>query len=395
MLRFTLRQMRLSLRHLMAGAVAVMVATAFIAAVMAGSGVMRQTIENIMAQPYAKADLVIARGDFPAPQRLPATAVEDAKASPAVADAFLPVAFGGEAATDSLNEWVSVRAVSTDPALATWPADEGREPIDLGEASVGSSLAKRLDLAIGGQFDLTVAVYPRQSDPIASDTEPAETTEDDSAEETDGGSTASAEGGAAEATEGDSTASAEGGAAEATQGDSTAAAEGEAWTWTEGDSAEGTVDLAYPEPETHVARLTVTGLFDDSGPSFSTRPQVQTPLATIELLGLLDGDEWAYDTGSMLISLRPEVEDTPAVRAEVAEALAAAWAGTSWAEYCGDSLQAHVDASFLGGTPMLDCAVWVMSPAEAARERARAEFGDVDLARAVALVFGLVSLLTA
>ncbi|MDR2378501.1 MAG: hypothetical protein LBD70_03635, partial [Bifidobacteriaceae bacterium] len=161
MLRFTLRQLRMSLRQAVGGAMSIVVATAFIAAAMAGSTVMDRTIENIMAEPYAGADLVVGRADFYDIQYLPPTAADDAAAIDGVRRAFQSVmVVAAQVDAGDRSELTEFRATSTDTGLATWPVGQGRQPQGADEASLAKSLAERLGIGLGDQIAVTVLVYP-------------------------------------------------------------------------------------------------------------------------------------------------------------------------------------------------------------------------------------------
>jgi putative ABC transport system permease protein len=343
--------MRASLRQLAGGATAIVVATAFIAAAMAGSAVMSATMHNIMKEPYARADLVIASDFFPTPnQRLPGGSAEDARANDLVADAFSAVELSADASFGERSEWISLRAVSTEASLATWPASEGREPTAAGEASVAESVADRLGLALGDQFEVTVNVEPAEVAVYSEGSEPSP------------GATAGDAG--AEPTASDNE-------------DDPVVAEAAA------------ADL----PQERSRALTVTGLFDDSSPSFSTRPEVQTPLATIKELGVLDGASWGYASGSLLIDLAVGAPDSPETRAQLGEALASTWTAQGWANHCEDGLAVEPGPGKAATGRQPGCTLLVMSPDQAAELRAAA-YGEVTMVTSVALIFGLVSLLT-
>ncbi|MDR2566925.1 MAG: hypothetical protein LBC97_12910, partial [Bifidobacteriaceae bacterium] len=304
MLGFTLRQLRMSLRQVAGGAMAIVVATGFIAAAMAGSAVMNDTVDNIMREPYAGADLVVGRADYYDAQYLPPTAADDVLADPQVADAFRSVAISGEASADKRREWVMMRSASNAPAFAAWPVDQGREPSKAGEASVAASLAKRLRVGVGDQIDLAVTVF---GEPVATDL-------------------AAAGGGSDEpslAGEADAQAATELTASPAPVDEEEAAA---------GQDEPPVEEPAYEE---RVTALTVTGLFDDSAPTFLTsRPNILTPPETLALLGVDQANADYSVPGALLIDLADGVEDSPQVRQQIFDTVSAAWQGTDWAAEC-------------------------------------------------------------
>ncbi|MDR2566823.1 MAG: ABC transporter permease [Bifidobacteriaceae bacterium] len=342
MFGFTLRQLRMSLRQVAGGAMAIVVATGFIAAAMAGSAVMNDTVDNIMREPYAGADLVMGRADYYDAQYLPPTAADDVLADPAVADAFRSVTVSAEASADKRSEWVTLRSASNAPAFATWPVGQGREPSSLGEASLAESLAKRLRVGVGDQIELAVTVF---GDPVATDLAVAGSGSDELA-------------------------------ASAAPVDAEEAA------------------AAVAEPAESVTALTVTGLFDDSAPTFLTsRPNIQTTPETLALLGVDQANADYYTPGALLIDLAAGVEDSPQVRQQIFDTVSAAWQGTDWAAECpeGFKLLSKGDQWRHGNYDL--CSVLVMSPREAGSIRSSQNF-DSAVLTGVVVVFGLVSLLT-
>ncbi|MDR1441422.1 MAG: ABC transporter permease [Bifidobacteriaceae bacterium] len=360
MFRFTLLQLRASLRHLAGGAVAIVVATAFIAATMAGAAVMDGTMVNILREPYTQADLVVARGDFPDYMSLPHVGADEVKATAAVAEAFSPIELGAEAILGDRNEWVALRTISPGLALGRYPSEEGTEPTRAGEASIAKGLARRLGASPGDQINLAVTVVTDSSaDVIGVDQPDAHTAFPDKTGQPS--PAASAELG--------------------TQADQTAQE-------SPGDSGEDP-----PESVSRTTALTVTGIFDDSLPSFASRPQIQTPTATIEQLGVLDGVPSGFSTKSLLITLADGAQDTPAVRQEIADATTAAWSTTEWVDVCAGSHSIALTPSEVPHDGDSACSVLVMSPDQAATMRL-SRFTGGDAIKAVALVFGLVSLMT-
>ncbi|MDR1633425.1 MAG: ABC transporter permease [Bifidobacteriaceae bacterium] len=371
MLRFTLRQLRMSLRQIAGGAMAIVVATGFVAAAMAGSSVLDRTVANIMMEPYAGADLVVGKIDFDDTQNLPTTAADDALALDAVQDAFLPIATSGDMSAGDRTEWVRLRTLSAAPEFATWPVMTGREPVRSGEASLASSLAQRLRVGIGDEVEFSV-----WSVPIGTTTVSVATQSDGAdarADETEGG----------EAPE--QTASAQGNSSPPPE----ASAENEAAA-----SADPVEEVAiYAEPELKTVLLTVTGLFDDSVTTFATgRPSVLTPMATLEELGLFGEVSPDYQPGALMLELGPQAEDSPLIRQQIFESLAAAWSGSTWAAECpeGLALQTSPARWQLGQTSA--CEMLVMTPEQAASVRGAAN--QSYIVKIVAIIFGLVALLT-
>jgi putative ABC transport system permease protein len=158
------------------------------------------------------------------------------------------------------------------------------------------------------------------------------------------------------------------------------------------DAAE--TDALVWEPTPATADLTVTGLFDDSAPTFSTsRPGAQAPIATFDQLGVLQGDLSTRNPGALLIELEDGAEDSPALRQAIFDSLAAAWQTSDWAAECPAGLVPKLAPGPWAPAVNQLCAMLIMSPRQAAAVRA-SEYLDDEMIKAVVAVFALVSLMT-
>ncbi|MDR0591909.1 MAG: ABC transporter permease [Bifidobacteriaceae bacterium] len=385
MFRFTLRQLRRSLRQVIGGAMAIVVATGFIAATLAGSAVMSRTIQNVQKEPYAGADLVVGRADYYDAQYLPAGAADAARGLALVGEVFQPVQVTGEVRSGSGGEWGYVRTISNQAALGAWPASEGREPAAVGEATMAASVAERLKVALGDEVELALEIYSTSADTVwEADSEPDGGASGDQPE---AGAAAEAEA-AASGTDGEAGLDQADGGAEAELAASDADGDGQAG----GES----VAEVY-EPSWRTATLQVTGLFDDSVASFFTnRPTLLTTPETVAALGLLDSPDIEfpyYEPGALLLTLAPGAEDTPDARQQVFDALAQAWASSDWAAECPGGFSALTEPDQYNSSSPDLCGLLVMSPDEAGKIRAAATLDD-NIITAVVLAFALISLLT-
>ncbi|MDR0365543.1 MAG: hypothetical protein LBH68_01735 [Bifidobacteriaceae bacterium] len=141
MLRYTLRQMRASLRHLLAAATAIVVSTGFVAAALVGSGAMNDVLRNLMTLRMADGDLLVRPPDItPAPPGVE----QSIKAVDGVEDTYLILESWGDLAANGSVESVTVQAAANSPQLTAWPVTEGAEPTKAGEVSLAAGVARRL-----------------------------------------------------------------------------------------------------------------------------------------------------------------------------------------------------------------------------------------------------------
>ncbi|MDR2381123.1 MAG: ABC transporter permease, partial [Bifidobacteriaceae bacterium] len=361
MFRFSLGQLRSSLRHSGAMALAIIVATAFIVAALAGSAVMRRTMLNIVSEQYGSADLVVSLGLLGEGTQVPLSAQDDAAQVPGVAAAFLPVAVSGVITTSTdATEWTLVRSLSTNPQLSGWPVAAGREPATGGEVSLATSLANRCDIALGDTVSLTVNLY-REEKAVA---------EAEAAAAGEGTDPA----GPLDAGEADGTASGEGTGAAGPRdaGEGSVLSDESVATGYDGGVVEATV------------QLTVTGLFDDSLPSFWDRPAAQVLPETLAQLGVFADSVAPPQVGELLIAVEPG-QDPAKLAPQVAAGLAAAWDAQAPALGCADGIVAGEGY----------CRVGAQTTAAATSQAAAYYLEQADAVTAVGLVAAAVSLLVA
>jgi putative ABC transport system permease protein len=108
---------------------------------------------------------------------------------------------------------------------------------------------------------------------------------------------------------------------------------------------------------------------------------------------VLQGDSSGYTPGALLIALDPAVTDSESLRLEVGQTLAQAWRDTDWGIACPQGLAVEAVPGIPGYQDADACTILVMDPDQAAVER-MAHYWDPRVLVTVAIVFGLVSLLT-
>ncbi|MDR1800078.1 MAG: ABC transporter permease [Bifidobacteriaceae bacterium] len=149
MFRYTLNQLRTSVRQLTAAALAILIATAFLTAGLAASAVVKQTTIKIVSDDFAQADLVIT------PFWLDPEAADAVRGIPGVKEAYAPATTSSVASHDDIKQYVNLGTVAPTAGLEAWPVDHGQEPAQAGEVALAQSIAERLGLALGDQFTLT------------------------------------------------------------------------------------------------------------------------------------------------------------------------------------------------------------------------------------------------
>ncbi|MBD8063211.1 ABC transporter permease [Oceanitalea stevensii] len=154
MLRLTLTQMRRSSGRLFAAGLAIMLGTAFIAATLLGTAVIRDTTYGAVTADIADADVVVpAGGDLITPEQLDEVR---ALSGVAVADGRLTV-FGSLVA-EGRQDWSAVETVGS-PGLSAATLVEGELPTAPGQTAVSASSAERLEIGLGDTLRLTADVY--------------------------------------------------------------------------------------------------------------------------------------------------------------------------------------------------------------------------------------------
>ncbi|MDR1443002.1 MAG: FtsX-like permease family protein [Bifidobacteriaceae bacterium] len=372
MLRYTLRQMRASLKQLVAVSTAVVVSTGFVAAALIGSGAVGDVLYNMVAARFAGGDLVVyLPGNEPMEPKAAAAAmlsVDEVEAVAPQLSGWVEVSAGGRV------EWTEMAQSTEYERLNSQPVIEGREPTAADEVSMSDTVAERLSVSIGDVVNIAVDVY------VDGGTEPTEVPEEVTEDEAGSGDTAS-------------------GQAD-TDGDSAAADQGEAAGTDAG--AEGVDDPEPGESSTH--RITVparvTGLFDGSG-SLWTLPSIQAPQAVVDVLNPT-GPEIAspFWLSSLVVAAAPGSDLSPGsdVRERVGAAIIGAAKATPKAEledFCATSLRA--DSQGLPINDMGDdgCTVRVLDIEQQTQETVADFMGSTAILTAIVLIFGLLGLFVA
>ncbi|MDR1118614.1 MAG: ABC transporter permease [Bifidobacteriaceae bacterium] len=350
MLRYVLMQMRASLRQLAATGTAIVVATAFVAAALVGSEAASTTLRNIMNTRFAEADLVVytAGGAAGDPSSLP-----DAVRRVAGVEAVAPVlSVAGYVGKGGRTEWVTARPLAEDQRLNGWRVTQGSEPTGLGQVSLGASVARRLGAKVGDSLRFT----------------------------TEFGVMIAVAGGE----------------------DGAAGEDGD-----EGDDREGpedpedfedpeAVEVEYTEETTDV---TLSGIFDDSLPSFWTMPGMQASLATLGQIGPTGAEFWPdYSPEAVTVKAAPGADVAPGSEFRAAVGAAAAEASdlnALDAEFCPDGFGADAAGTPYQQLKRPECTLRVLDIKQAGDESVKDYLGSTAVLTAVALMFGLVGLLVA
>ena len=155
MLRLTLSQMRHSTGRLIAAGVAIVVGTAFIAATLIGSAMIRDTTYSAMTAEIADADVVAQVADSQpfTPEDLAAV-----RALPGVLAADGRLTSYGTANAAGRQAWVDIATVPA-AGLATPELDSGELPRSPGQVALTESVAERLQLGIGDSFTVDVEFW--------------------------------------------------------------------------------------------------------------------------------------------------------------------------------------------------------------------------------------------
>ncbi|MDR0627359.1 MAG: hypothetical protein LBG11_08915, partial [Bifidobacteriaceae bacterium] len=409
MLRYTFRQMRASLRSLVAVSTAVIVSTGFVAAALIGSSAMTDALYNMVSAKYAGADLVVYP---PAARIVPPIGAADAASAVEGIEAARPLLSAWiEARTEGHSEWVEVTEATRSERLNPQPVTEGHEPAGADEASLGAQFAKRLGVGIGDQFEFVVETF---TEPVQADTEPPADDaagaggEDGSADEGAGsGETSPAD--SASATGGDDN-NTDGGAGETasdtdsavgTVGEDRGANEGAGETAsdtdsdTEGGGDETSVDQ-WDTTEVTVV-VTVSGLFDDSGPTLWSQPGVQAAPEVLDALGAGEvfGPFW-WDSLAVAAAEGADLAPGSGLRVALGEAIAAAAEAVQVEDDFTCESGIGVDA--LGPTDAYSypsCEVQVLDMDQQSAKTITEFMGGVAILTAVVLIFGLIGLLVA
>ncbi|WP_454086334.1 ABC transporter permease [Georgenia sp. Marseille-Q6866] len=168
MLRLTLTQMRRSSGRLFAAGLAIMLGTAFIAATLLGTAVIRDTTYGAVTADIADADVVVPPGaELITPEQL-----DEVRALPGVAVADGRVSVFGSLVAEGRQDWSTVETVGS-PGLSAATLVDGELPTAPGQAALSASSAERLEIGLGDTLRLSADVYlpapagAEESDPVA------------------------------------------------------------------------------------------------------------------------------------------------------------------------------------------------------------------------------------
>lgn len=141
MLRFTVAQMRLSLPRLVAGGLAIVIGTAFIAATLLANDVMSETTRRAVTASFADADLVVT--DALSPAQYAALAKVDGVGAVSGSTTVWADVIGPKGASSE-----PVNGVATDPSLEPQTLGDGAWPVS-GEIALPRGVAARFGVGVG------------------------------------------------------------------------------------------------------------------------------------------------------------------------------------------------------------------------------------------------------
>ncbi|MEE6280104.1 ABC transporter permease [Georgenia sp. MJ170] len=165
MLRLTLSQMRHSTGRLLAAGLAIVVGTAFIAATLVGSSMIRDTTYAAMTAELGDAD-VVAENHSVTP--LSAAKLAEVRALPGVRVADGQLTSYGTVTTGGRQDWAQVDAVPAAGLTAPVLVD-GELPRALGEVALSDSMAERLDAGVGDTVTLETELWLPAADGTGTD----------------------------------------------------------------------------------------------------------------------------------------------------------------------------------------------------------------------------------
>ncbi|WP_152192988.1 ABC transporter permease [Georgenia satyanarayanai] len=154
MLRLTLTQMRRSTGRLLAAGLAIVLGTAFIAATLLGTAVIRDTTYGAVTADIADADVVVPAGaELITPDQL-----DEVRALPGVTVADGHLTIFGSLVAGGRQDWSSVETVGS-PGLSGATLLDGAFPTAPGETALSASSAERLEIGLGDTLTLSADVY--------------------------------------------------------------------------------------------------------------------------------------------------------------------------------------------------------------------------------------------
>ncbi len=170
MLRLTLTQMRRSSGRLLAAGLAIVLGTAFIAATLLGTAVIRDTTYGAVTADIADADVVVPTGtELITPDQL-----DKVRTLPGVAVADGRLTVFGSLVAGGRQDWSAVETVGS-PGLSGATLLDGALPTAPGQTALSASSAERLEVGLGDTLSISADVYlpppagEEESDPVTED----------------------------------------------------------------------------------------------------------------------------------------------------------------------------------------------------------------------------------
>ncbi|MFJ3406054.1 ABC transporter permease [Promicromonospora sp. NPDC090134] len=180
--RLTLGQMRRSTGRLTAAGVAILISTAFVTVTLLAGGVINGTTHDMVAAGYARADVVVTSPDGDADgitdgDVRAVAALDDVAAVQPVTTWFGDLRNGGK------GGFQAFAPVPADPRLSPLELTDGAWPTAAGEVALSTTVAERMEVAVGDTVTLNRTVYPdgwaesQADDPAAELGDPKDVTE--------------------------------------------------------------------------------------------------------------------------------------------------------------------------------------------------------------------------
>ncbi len=147
---FVLSQLRRGGGRLVAAGIAIALGSAFVAAALLGSAIVKTTAYNSVSASYAKADLVVE----PTETAFTAEQLEALAATPGV-EAVSPVmGLSFIVTVGSHSDYVWAATAATDPRLEPATVSEGRLPASADEIAISADTAERIGARVGSEVVL-------------------------------------------------------------------------------------------------------------------------------------------------------------------------------------------------------------------------------------------------
>ncbi|MFC4554201.1 ABC transporter permease [Georgenia faecalis] len=155
MLRLTLAQMRRSVGRLLAAALAIVVGTAFIAATLLASALLRETTYDAMTASLGDADVVVSATDG----ALKADDLAAVRGASGVSAADGTLSMTAQILSDGIADFAFVDAAPSTPELTVHEVAEGELPTTTGQIALTAASAGRLGVDIGDDVEVEGGLY--------------------------------------------------------------------------------------------------------------------------------------------------------------------------------------------------------------------------------------------